>query len=735
MTNRQYIGARYVPVFADPVEWNDERTYEALTMVQHVGETYMSRQAVPIGAQLPDTEHGEESTNYWVHMSNWNAQVETYRQEVLAYNGRISSVENALPVESFDSENTVKDVTDNLQNQIGSGFDATNTIAGAISSEETNRENQDFIRPIIFANVTAMKASDNLEAGMFCKTNGFTTSGDNGSAWYYITDTGTANERDVIACGSLYANLLVVDGYITPEMFGAIGDGATDDTDAIKAVFANATYEIVFGAGKTYLVSDEMTCDVDHRLTGKDSTIKFDEATTVTDIHLLQFDGLDSLVMTGMNFKIVCDTVSPFVDDNIENHDGILVHPTNCSNVFIDNCKFHVIESGKTCPCTPIWANGTGTNYRISNSELYNKGNASRSGALWFYGTITDVVVENCHLCNSTLDEQVVTWTSGTTDIDLTLTNCMFEVFNQNDQVFAVNDQYAHLYVYNSVIKQNNASINYICAKVTGGLAVFDGCEMELYGRSSSRAFLANSSGKLIVQNCKISLSSLTNNDNSLLRLNNGKIELSNNKIKLNATHHNCFLTTDNGVNDSELIAQGNYIEFDDHTCNSYIYGYKNVFMTGNIIKSNNASFLSYEDLQGTATRTKVMENNTFITSGYGTFWVDTDLTFAAVSKEFYIDTMQQNDTYNVALGTSTNQFDYKLVLVSGYDYARAALFILNRNKDSNGYDVFQIYGNSNYTGSYSSGNFVITAASTYASYGTHGMVIDLNPSPKHKRY
>ena len=132
MTARQYIGARYVPVFADPVEWDDTREYEHLVMVQHVGETYISQQAVPIGAQLPDTEHGEESNEYWVHMSNWNAQVESYRQEVLAYNGRISTLEDDLPIASFDSTNTVKKAIDDIQDQIGNGFSSANTIEDAI---------------------------------------------------------------------------------------------------------------------------------------------------------------------------------------------------------------------------------------------------------------------------------------------------------------------------------------------------------------------------------------------------------------------------------------------------------------------------------------------------------------------------------------------------------------------------------------------------------------------------
>ena len=93
MATRQYIGARYVPVFADPVQWSDDRTYEPLMMVQSAGETYITKQATPIGAQLPNISQGEEDNEFWVHMSNWNAQIEQYREEVLQYNGRISALE------------------------------------------------------------------------------------------------------------------------------------------------------------------------------------------------------------------------------------------------------------------------------------------------------------------------------------------------------------------------------------------------------------------------------------------------------------------------------------------------------------------------------------------------------------------------------------------------------------------------------------------------------------------
>lgn len=86
---RQYVGARYVPVFADPLEWGDQREYEPLTIVAHQGNSYTSVQSVPVGIDLANTE-------YWAQTGNYNAQIEAYRQEVLAYDQRITGNADAI---------------------------------------------------------------------------------------------------------------------------------------------------------------------------------------------------------------------------------------------------------------------------------------------------------------------------------------------------------------------------------------------------------------------------------------------------------------------------------------------------------------------------------------------------------------------------------------------------------------------------------------------------------------
>ena len=71
MATRQYIGARYVPKFADPIEWNNARSYEALEIVTYLGTSYTSKKNVPVGVAITNTE-------YWVATGNYNAQVQEY---------------------------------------------------------------------------------------------------------------------------------------------------------------------------------------------------------------------------------------------------------------------------------------------------------------------------------------------------------------------------------------------------------------------------------------------------------------------------------------------------------------------------------------------------------------------------------------------------------------------------------------------------------------------------------
>lgn len=93
MSVREYIGARYVPVFADPIEWDATKAYEALTIVTYQGNTYTSRQPVPVG--IPIT-----NSSFWALTANYNSQVEAYRAEVQRLADQVTGFDDDLDDEA-----------------------------------------------------------------------------------------------------------------------------------------------------------------------------------------------------------------------------------------------------------------------------------------------------------------------------------------------------------------------------------------------------------------------------------------------------------------------------------------------------------------------------------------------------------------------------------------------------------------------------------------------------------
>lgn len=111
---REYVGARYVPVFADPAEWDNTRGYEPLTIVLHQGNSFTSTQYVPTGVDINNTE-------YWLETGNWNAQIEAYRKEVLAFDQRITenteNIEGNMAAIAEEVKNRTEAVAEEVENR------------------------------------------------------------------------------------------------------------------------------------------------------------------------------------------------------------------------------------------------------------------------------------------------------------------------------------------------------------------------------------------------------------------------------------------------------------------------------------------------------------------------------------------------------------------------------------------------------------------------------------------
>ena len=156
---RQYVGARYVPKFADPTAWTSGTSYEAMTIVTYNNSSYTSKMPVPATVGNP-----ADNPDYWALTGNYNAQVEQYRQE-------------------------------------------TETVSNNLTTEITNRENAD----------TALQSQIN----------------------------------QILMPGSL--------GFVSFKMFGAVGDGVTNDYQAIKdcCAFAETNKKSIINTDGIYYVNGD----------------------------------------------------------------------------------------------------------------------------------------------------------------------------------------------------------------------------------------------------------------------------------------------------------------------------------------------------------------------------------------------------------------------------------------------------------------------------------------------
>lgn len=92
LINRQYVGARYVPKIMG--EWNKALQYEALSVVTYKGNSFTSKVTVPSNIDINDE-------NYWASTGNYNAQVESYRQDVSTLRDEFNFKNTYLNVKEF----------------------------------------------------------------------------------------------------------------------------------------------------------------------------------------------------------------------------------------------------------------------------------------------------------------------------------------------------------------------------------------------------------------------------------------------------------------------------------------------------------------------------------------------------------------------------------------------------------------------------------------------------------
>ena len=184
----------------------------------------------------------EVITNQNIVQDNMNIQNENIKKLYEAYNELQNYVNNY-----FDNLDIQEEINNKLDQMAEDG-----TLQEIITQ---------FLKLkalLVYDNVEEMKNSINLVEGSYVYTLGYHTKGDFGQAHYKIRtkiDSDIVNEMNLISINN--TNLvaeLIIPSTITPEMFGAFGDGENDDTLSLTTamntglkIICNKSYKADFG--------------------------------------------------------------------------------------------------------------------------------------------------------------------------------------------------------------------------------------------------------------------------------------------------------------------------------------------------------------------------------------------------------------------------------------------------------------------------------------------------------
>lgn len=179
---------------------------------------------VPAGTALTDSE-------YWFKFDAPNQQFYDLEQTVETYKASIDKNSNDIA----DLNEIVIDHETLINN----------------NTSEINK------RILYFDSVASMKNATNLSVGDTVHTDSFYKGNNKGGAFYKIVSSAAADEKAVFACNNnLFAQFINTEAYVTPEMFGAYGDGVNEDSKYIQ--YAVDNFYCIKGANK-YLVNNTVT--------------------------------------------------------------------------------------------------------------------------------------------------------------------------------------------------------------------------------------------------------------------------------------------------------------------------------------------------------------------------------------------------------------------------------------------------------------------------------------------
>lgn len=269
-----------------------------------------------------------------------------------------------------------------------------------------------------FDTVADMKLATNLVAGSYAQTLGFYSLNDGGGATYYITDSGTANEMDVIAVGSLYANLVKPD-VIMPEMLGAKGDNTTNDTNAIqRSIDISSNVKLT----KQYAV-DYLTLHSDLELSGEDGASIRGNASHWLIYHETDTTPIKNVTIKGIKLTGYGVYTGVSMGNDTTKDAGIVIQYAN--NVTVENCE--ISNFGEVA----IRLDET-TNAEVENNKISSDLDYSSGGAIPNYSFGIQVDGDNIHVDKNNISGYIQGVINGANTTNLFITNNLISQRHQH---------------------------------------------------------------------------------------------------------------------------------------------------------------------------------------------------------------------------------------------------------------------------------------------------------------
>ena len=294
--------------FADPITWNITSQYPAYTVVlDDAGNGYLSRQAVPAGIPL-------SNTSYWTQIFNFNDIADRIRASIALNAGTSATTPEALTKDALvwwrgdiyialtdmaagtafiEGTNvqryTVDDkfglynslitqLREELQQEVQDRTDAVDAeeqarIAADAALQSEIDELSSASSYYAVNTVDEMLALTDVKAGAIISTRGYYAVNDGGAGRYFVTETGTIDNKLSYGVAGKIANLIHADGEIVVNQIGAHGDGEADDTAVINWALQNFELTKCLPDNE-YRISATLTIPYGHSFDGQGCTLR-----------------------------------------------------------------------------------------------------------------------------------------------------------------------------------------------------------------------------------------------------------------------------------------------------------------------------------------------------------------------------------------------------------------------------------------------------------------------------